>query len=130
MDKNTEAVSIASIDAEGGDQQMVMPLLLGIEDFEVDSQWHYWMGLGAKVYCSNAANSRWELSAELRGYGVDNISRLASSPDETIWQLPVVARRDTQLKYCSVLRGSILANNEVAKRHRLEALKVPADPFQ
>ena len=81
VDKNTEPWSIASIDAQSGDQQMVLPLLPGIEDFEVDSQGRYWMGSGSKLYRSNAEHSRWELTAELRGYGIDNITRLASSPD-------------------------------------------------
>ncbi len=81
VDKKTEPWSIASIDAQSGDQQTVMPLLPGIEDFEVDSKGRYWMGYGSKLYHSNAANSRWELSADLRGYGIDNITRLASSPD-------------------------------------------------
>ena len=81
VDKNTEPWSIASIDAENGEQQVIMPLLPGIEDFEVDARGQYWMGFGSKIYRSNAANNRWALKADLREYGIDNISRLASSPD-------------------------------------------------
>ncbi len=81
VDKNTAPWSIASIDTESGDQQVVLPLLPGIEDFEVEARGQYWMGSGSKLYRSNAANSRWELGADLRVYDIDNITRLASSPD-------------------------------------------------
>lgn len=81
VDKNTEPWSIASIDTQSGDQQVVMPLLPGIEDFEVDARGQYWMGSGSRLYRSNSANSQWELKADLREYGIENITRLASSPD-------------------------------------------------
>ena len=91
VDKNTAPWSIATISPDGGDQGIVMSLFPGVEDFEIDPKGHYWMGSGSRLYRSNEAGNRWELAAELSAYGINNITRLASSPDGAF--LAIVAGR-------------------------------------
>lgn len=80
-DKNQEPWTIASIDQDGSSLGSILPLFPGGEDFEVDYEGVYWTGLGSKLYRSDLAAGRWRLVADLTEYGVDHISRLASSPD-------------------------------------------------
>lgn len=80
VDKNSEPWSIASLDPGSGTREELMPLFPGVEDFEVDPDGHFWMGSGSKLYSSNQANAPWNLKADLRAWGVKNISRLAVSP--------------------------------------------------
>jgi hypothetical protein len=91
VDKNTAPWSIATISPDGGDQSFVMSLFPGVEDFEIDSKGRYWMGSGSKLYRGNEAENHWELAAELSTHGIDNITRLASSPDGLF--LAIVAGR-------------------------------------
>jgi hypothetical protein len=88
VDKNTQPWSIAAFDLGEQRQENILPLFPGIEDFEVDSSGRYWMGSGSKLYRSNKNLTGWELAADLRVFGIDNITRLASSPDGT--QLAIV----------------------------------------
>ncbi len=91
VDKTVAPWSITSIDIESGTQTKVMSLFPGIEDFEVDHAGRYWMGSGSKIYRSNEANTRWELTVDFQAFGIDNITRLTSSADGNF--LAIVAGR-------------------------------------
>jgi len=81
VSKITEPWSISSIDTVTGKQTKVMSLYPETEDFEVDPSGQFWMGYGSKLYRSSNSNNRWELAGDLREFGIDNITRLAVSPD-------------------------------------------------
>ena len=81
VDKNQEPWMIASINTDGSNLTSILPLYPGGEDFEVDHEGRYWTGLGSKLYRSNPANQRWQLVTDLGEYGINHISRLATSPD-------------------------------------------------
>ncbi len=81
VDKGVEPWRIASLDPADGSVTGVIGLFPEHEDFEVDPGGRYWMGSGSRLYRSNAGNERWELTADLREYGIDDITRLGISPD-------------------------------------------------
>jgi len=81
VDKNLEPWWISAMDFSSRDSTRVMPLFPGVEDFEVDSAGRFWTGSGSKIYRSHSQNSQWGLLMDLKEYGLDNISRLAVSPD-------------------------------------------------
>jgi hypothetical protein len=81
VDKNAEPWTISEIDMNNGEVRMVISLFPGTEDFEMDHEGRFWMGSGSKLYRSDPANRNWQLTADLRGYGIDNITRLGASPN-------------------------------------------------
>ena len=81
VDKNSEPWTIASFDTSSGKQTTIMNLFPGVEDFEIDSSGQFWMGSGSKMYRSSSTQDSWELAVDLREFGIDNITRLAASPD-------------------------------------------------
>ena len=81
VDKNSEPWTIASFDTGSGRQTTVMKLFPGVEDFEVGTTGRFWMGSGSKMYRSSSTQDSWELAVDLRELGIDNITRLATSPD-------------------------------------------------
>lgn len=80
-DKNQVPWTIASIHPDGSNRVSVQALFPGGEDFEVDREGRFWTGLGSKLYRSARDNQGWQLVADLAAHGIDQISRLASSPD-------------------------------------------------
>ncbi len=91
VDKNSEPWSIASIGIDGTRQYEVMRLFPDVEDFEVDQKGRYWMGSGSKLYRSNESITGWDLMADFQTFAINNITRLASSPDGSY--LAIVAGR-------------------------------------
>ena len=81
VDKNSEPWTIASFDTGSGRQTTIMNLFPGVEDFETDTAGRFWMGSGSKMYRSSSTQDSWELAVDLREIGIDNITRLAASPD-------------------------------------------------
>jgi hypothetical protein len=81
VSKTHEPWMIVSINTDSGLQTTVMSLFPGIEDFEADPSGRFWMGSGSKLYRSDRANAHWRLTTDLKVHGIDNITRLASSPD-------------------------------------------------
>jgi len=54
-----------------------MPLFPASEDFTIDASGNYWSGNGSKLYKRSPGDSRWELMADLKTFGINHISRLA-----------------------------------------------------
>ncbi len=61
----------------------VAQLFLDHEDFTISTSGTLWTAMGGKLYHRNESDERWKLLADLRAYGIESISRLAVSPDES-----------------------------------------------
>jgi hypothetical protein len=69
--------------------QTIITTLPGSEDFTVLPDGTFLMGRGSKLYKFNRfRDSDWVEIADLRFYNINNISRLAVSPD---WKIAIVA---------------------------------------
>lgn len=83
VDQNAEPWQIAAINTDTGAKRSVMPLFPNDEDFTIDSKGRYWTGNGSKLYQRSEGDSRWQLVADFSGYGIRNISRLATDPSSS-----------------------------------------------
>jgi Tol biopolymer transport system component len=77
VDKNREPWQIAAFDPITKQVRGVMPLFPANEDFTIDANGNYWSGNGSKLYKRPAGDSRWELMADFKTFGINHISRLA-----------------------------------------------------
>ncbi len=77
VDKNREPWQIAAFDPETRQVRGVMPLFPNNEDFTIDANGNYWSGNGSKLYKRSPGNSRWQLMADFKTFGISHISRLA-----------------------------------------------------
>ncbi len=77
VDKNREPWQIAAYDPETRQVRDVMPLFPNHEDFTIDANGNYWGGNGSKLYKRSPGNSRWQLIADFKTFGISHISRLA-----------------------------------------------------
>jgi hypothetical protein len=77
VDKNREPWQIAAYDSETRQVRGVMPLFPASEDFTIDASGNYWSGNGSKLYKRSPGDSRWQLMADLKTFGINHISRLA-----------------------------------------------------
>ena len=77
VDKNREPWQIAAFDSKTTQVRGVMPLFPASEDFTIDASGNYWSGNGSKLYKRSPGDSRWELMADLKTFGINHISRLA-----------------------------------------------------
>ncbi len=77
VDKNREPWQIAAFDPETRQVRGVMPLFPASEDFTIDASGNYWSGNGSKLYKRSPGDSRWELMADFKTFGINHISRLA-----------------------------------------------------
>ena len=78
VDKNQEPWQIAAYDSETDVTRSVMPLFPGSEDFTIDKNGTYWTGNGSKLYTRSGKDNRWNLVADFKNHGVNQISRLAT----------------------------------------------------
>ncbi len=83
VDKNRVPWRVASIDTNTGKVTGEFDLFPGSEDFEIDQAGNYWTGNGSKLYLRTRLQNQWMLAADFSEFGIDNISRLAASPDGT-----------------------------------------------
>ncbi|NNE04568.1 MAG: hypothetical protein HKN15_02470, partial [Xanthomonadales bacterium] len=74
VDKNQEPWAITSLDAQSGHTEVVIKLLPGVEDFEVDSSGRFWIGYGSKLYRSAPTGHGWLLEMDLSEWGVSGIT--------------------------------------------------------
>ena len=81
VDKTMEPWWIAAIDLNSKEKARIIPLLPTVEDFEVDFSSRFWAGTGSEIYRSDPHNTQWELIFDIKSYGLDNVSRLAVSPN-------------------------------------------------
>ena len=77
VDKNREPWQIAAYDPEIRQVRGVMPLFPNNEDFTIDANGNYWSGNGSRLYKRSPGNSRWQLMADFKTFGISHISRLA-----------------------------------------------------
>ena len=77
VDKNSDPWEIAAFNPKSRTITSVVPLFPGGEDFTIDSNGVYWTGNGGKLYKRTPGSGRWNLVADFRGYGINQISRLA-----------------------------------------------------
>lgn len=81
VDKNQEPWQIAAYDPETDVTRLLIPLFPGSEDFTIDKKGNYWTGNGSKLYKRSSMDKRWNLVVDFKGYGVNQISRLATHLD-------------------------------------------------
>jgi len=77
VDKNHEPWQIAAFNPDTTSVTKVMPLFPNGEDFTIDEQGHYWTGNGSKLYMRSVNDTRWQLMADFKAFGLRNITRLA-----------------------------------------------------
>jgi len=77
VNKNSDPWEIAAFSPESGTVTSVVPLFPGSEDFTIDANGDYWTGNGSKLYKRAPGDGRWNLVADFKAYGVNQISRLA-----------------------------------------------------
>jgi len=82
VDKNVEPWTITGWNPVSGGLTTVMALFPGVEDFEVDDDGRFWMGFGSKLYRSKSDHPGWRLEADLREWGIAEITRLAVCKSE------------------------------------------------
>jgi hypothetical protein len=80
VDKNTEPWQVAGIKPAGGVTRPVLPLFPNGEDFTIDSRGDFWTGNDSRLYRRTEKDDRWRLVADFSANGIQNISRLATSP--------------------------------------------------
>ncbi len=82
VDKSTEPWKIMAFSPPSNKIE-VAQLFLNQEDFTISASGTLWTAMGGKLYHRKQDDERWKLAADLRAYGIENISRLAVSPDES-----------------------------------------------
>lgn len=80
VDKTHEPWEIHRFDLDTGENEKILALFPGSEDFESGPDEAFWTGNGGKLYHSEQGNA-WRLFADLTAFGVNDISRIAISPD-------------------------------------------------
>ena len=68
---------IAAFNPDTTSVTKVMPLFPNGEDFTIDEQGNYWTGNGSKLYMRSVNDTRWQLMADFKAFGIRNITRLA-----------------------------------------------------
>lgn len=82
VDKSTEPWKIMTFSPPDTKSE-VAQLFLDQEDFTISASGTLWTAMGGKLYHRSEDDERWKLLADLRAYGIESISRLAVSPDES-----------------------------------------------
>ncbi len=82
VDKSSEPWKIMAFSPPDSKTE-VANLFLDQEDFAISSSGTLWTTMGSKIYQRQVTDDRWQLVTDLRGYGLENLSRLAVSPDES-----------------------------------------------
>ena len=77
VDKNSDPLEVAAFSPKSRTITSVMPLFPGNEDFTIDNEGNYWTGNGSKLYKRAPGDGRWELMADFKMFGINQISRLA-----------------------------------------------------
>lgn len=77
VDKNFEPWQVAAFNPEAKTLTSLISLYPGNEDFTVDADGNFWTGNGSKLYKHAFGGRRWELVADLKIFGITQISRLA-----------------------------------------------------
>lgn len=77
VDKSREPWQITAFDADTTTVRNIMPLFPNGEDFTIDEQGNYWTGNGSKLYMRSVSDTKWQLMADFKAFGIQNITRLA-----------------------------------------------------
>jgi len=83
VDKAPSPWQITAFDPGSGDKTVVARLFPQHEDFAITASGTIWTALGGKLYNRKLGDENWSLAIDLRAYDINNISRLAISPDES-----------------------------------------------
>lgn len=83
VDKQPSPWQITSFSPGSGEKTVVAKLFPQHEDFAITASGVIWTALGGKLYNRKLSDKNWRLAMDLRAYDINNISRLAISPDQT-----------------------------------------------
>lgn len=83
VDKNTAPWQITAFNPGASEKIVVARLFPNHEDFAISASGIIWTALGGKLYNRKPNDKNWRLAIDLRAYDINDITRLAVSPDET-----------------------------------------------